>query len=284
MADETNEAGSPGWSGPDAEFDLGIVSPSLSRAARMGQPTEDDLLLNRPRPKVHTPHARNPALAAFTNDDSWRVLRITSEFVHGFNSLAEIDAAITIFGSARMRPDDPMYAAACHLSGCLVKSGFAVITGGGSGIMEAANRGAREAGGLSVGCNIELPHEQHVNRFVEVSVNFRYFFVRKTMFVKYAEGFVLFPGGFGTLDEMFEALTLIQTEKLKHFPVILFGRSYWQGLIDWLRNATLAAGYIAPEDLDLFKITDSPEEACQLLLEAYQTEAWNQATKRTPEV
>jgi uncharacterized protein (TIGR00730 family) len=255
----------------------GIPNPSLSRAARTGKPTEDELLLQRP--KQRTPRPLGPGLAQFTHHDPWRVLRIASEFIHAFNELAEIDAAISIFGSARIGRDHPMYAAARQLAHLLAKDGFAIITGGGPGIMEAANLGAKDAGGVSVGCNIELPHEQQMNPYVEIAVNFRYFFVRKTMFIKYAEGFVLFPGGFGTLDEMFEALTLIQTHKLGLFPVVLFGRSYWQGLIDWLRHATLAAGYIAAEDLDLFQVTDSPEEAGQILLEAYRKETWKRPRK-----
>jgi hypothetical protein len=264
--------GAPGGNG-------GIVNPSLSRAARAGQPMEDALLLNRP--KRHEPQPRDPEQAEFTKGDPWRVLRIQSEFVHGLNALADIGAAVSIFGSARIGAEHPMYAAARELGACLAKAGFAVITGGGPGIMEAANRGAHEAGGVSVGCNIELPHEQRINPYAELAVNFRYFFVRKMMFVKYAEGFVLFPGGFGTLDELFEALTLIQTEKLGLFPVVLFGSAYWQGLLDWLRNMTLTSGYISPEDLQLFRVTDSTAEACEILLEAYRTESWNRP-RRNP--
>lgn len=200
-----------------------------------------------------------------------------SELVHGFNALADIDAAITIFGSARVAPEHPMYLAARELGRLLAKEGFAVITGGGPGIMEAANRGAREAGGISVGCNIELPYEQKMNAYADVAVNFRYFFVRKLMFIKYAEGFVLFPGGFGTLDELFEALTLIQTKKLGRFPVVLFGSEYWRGLLEWLRGVTLAEYHILPEDLDLFVVSDSPKETCKVLLEAFQLESWNQS-------
>src|SRR5207248_1264774 len=172
-------------------------------------------------------------------DDPWRVLRIMGEYVHGFDALAEVGAAVAVFGSARTPQNDPMYEAARDVGRRLAQAGFAVITGGGPGIMEAANRGAREAGGLSVGCNIELPKEQGLNRYVDLSVNFRYFFCRKTMFVKYAEGFVLFPGGFGTLDELFEALTLIQTGKVQRFPVILFNSAYWGGLVAWLRERLL---------------------------------------------
>ena len=167
-----------------------------------------------------------------------------------------------------------MYQAARTLGRCLATNGFAVITGGGPGIMEAANRGARDAGGLSVGCNIELAHEQVINPYVDVAVDFHYFFCRKTMFMKYAEGFVLFPGGFGTLDEMFEALTLMQTHKVERFPVVLFDSRYWHGLIDWIKHFPLAEAKIDPGDLDLLTTTDSPEEACALMLEAYQTGAW----------
>src|SRR5438477_4838226 len=183
--------------------------------------------------------------------DPWRVLRILSEFVEGFDALNEVGPAITVFGSARSHPNDPYYRAGMKLGDALARRGFAVITGGGAGIMEAANRGAHEAGGLSVGCNIELPHEQTVNPYVDVSVNFRYFFCRKTMFMKYAEGFVLFPGGFGTLDELFEALTLIQTGKVQRFPVVLFGSAYWRGLMDWIRERLLAEGKIDEDDLHL---------------------------------
>jgi uncharacterized protein (TIGR00730 family) len=253
--------------------DKGVPNVSLSRTARMGEKTEDELLLTRP--KHHSPIPRLPAQAEFTHGDPWRVLRIQGEFVHAFDSLAEVGAAVTIFGSARTTQDDPMYAAARHLGACLAQAGFAVITGGGPGIMEAANRGAHEADGLSIGCNIELPKEQALNPYVNISVNFRYFFCRKTMFMKYAEGFVLFPGGFGTLDELFEALTLIQTGKVPHFPVILFGSAYWQGLIDWMRQHVEASGKIDADDLKLFHVTDSVEEACHVLVQAYGTESWN---------
>src|SRR5262245_42708347 len=167
-----------------------------------------------------------------------------------------------------------MYQAARDLAGRLAKDGFALITGGRPGIMDAANRGAREAQGFSIGCNIELPHEQSINPYVDVAVNFRYFFCRKTMFVKYSEGFVLFPGGFGTLDELFEALTLIQTRKIMRFPVVLFGSAYWQGLVDWLRQQVLGRGNIDGDDLRLFLTTDSPEEACRYLVECYENQSW----------
>src|SRR5688572_24771150 len=198
---------------PNAETGKGIPNVSLSRAARAGEKTEDELLLQRPRKP--RPVARAPEQAAFTRDDPRRVLRIMGEYVHGFDALAEVGAAVAVFGSARTPESDPMYEAARDLGRRLARAGFAVVTGGGPGIMEAANRGAREAGGFSVGCNIELPHEQHGNPYVDLSINFRYFFCRKTMFVKYSEGFVLFPGGFGTLDELFEALTLIDRKSTR---------------------------------------------------------------------
>ena len=197
-------------------------------------------------------------------------MRITGEFVAGFDALAGIGPAVTIFGSARTREGDPMYAAARAVGVGLAEAGFATITGGGPGIMEAANRGAAEAGGVSVGANIELPFEQGMKPYVTLALNFRYFFVRKTMFAKYAEGFICFPGGFGTLDELFESLTLIQTGKLGMFPVVLFGRAYWQGLVGWIRETVLAEGKIAPPDLDLLTVTDDPAHAVRVMVETYR--------------
>ena len=188
--------------------------------------------------------------------DPWRVLRILSEFVEGFDALNDIGPAVTVFGSARTLPDDPYYALGRALGAALARKGFAVITGGGPGMMEAVNRGAHEAGGLSVGCNIELPHEQQLNAYVDLGVEFRYFFVRKNMFVKYARGFVIFPSGLGTLDELFESLTLAQTGKIEHFPIVLFGTPYWKGLLDWMRQSVLSSGAIAPDDLKLMTMTD----------------------------
>ena len=234
--------------------------------------TEDEQLLNRVMPR--TPVARSPELAEFTHTDAWRVMRIQGEFVHGFNSLAEIGAGVSFFGSARFAEGHPLYAKARELGGLLAKAGFAVITGGGPGLMEAANRGTYEAGGVSVGCNIELPFEQIEKRYSNVSINFRYFFVRKTMFVKYANGFVIFPGGFGTLDEMFEALTLVQTHKINRFPIVLYGTSYWSGLLDWIKQTQLEAGAISPEDLNLLVLTDSVTEVRDVLLDCYSTSCW----------
>ena len=197
---------------------------------------------------------------AFLDADPWRVLRILSEFVDGFDALARVPPAVSVFGSARVLESDPVYRAAREVGAELAQAGFAVITGGGPGVMEAANRGCHEAGGISIGCNIELPFEQGMNDYVELGIDFRYFFVRKTMFVKYAEAFVVFPGGYGTFDELFEALTLIQTGKVLNFPVALFGSDYWSGLVGWLRDRVVAEGKISPEDMDLFKVVDTPAE------------------------
>jgi uncharacterized protein (TIGR00730 family) len=201
--------------------------------------------------------------ASFVDADPWRVLRILSEFVEGFDALAAIPPAVSVFGSARISRQDPLYEQARRVGGELAAAGLAVITGGGPGVMEAANRGSREAGGLSIGCNIELPFEQRMNDFVDLGIDFRYFFVRKTMFVKYAEGFVVFPGGYGTLDELFEALTLIQTGKVHHFPVALYGSEYWGGLIRWLEQRPVAEGKMAPKDLALFEVCDEPEQVVE---------------------
>ena len=236
---------------------------TLNRAARAGRPTEDEKLLRW----TDVDRAREQA---FTHSDPWRIMRITGEFVSGFDALAGLGPAVTVFGSARTAESDPMYGAAREMGAALAKAGFATITGGGPGIMEAANRGAQEAGGISVGANIELPFEQGMNPYVTVPLNFRYFFVRKTMFAKYAEGFVCFPGGFGTLDELFESLTLIQTGKLGVFPVVLFGRSYWQGLMEWIAQTVLAEGKIAAQDLDLLTVTDDAAAAAHLMVQAYR--------------
>jgi uncharacterized protein (TIGR00730 family) len=201
----------------------------------------------------------------FLQTDPWRTLRILSEFVEGFDAMAKVGPAVTVFGSARTKHDDPVYELARGIGYRLAKAGYAVITGGGPGAMEAANRGCREGGGLSVGCNIELPHEQGLNPYVDLGVEFRYFFVRKVMFVKYADGFVILPGGFGTMDELFESLTLIQTGKVRHFPVVLVGRDYWSGLLDWIRDTLVAKGAVDVKDMDLLLLTDDPDEAVSLI-------------------
>jgi uncharacterized protein (TIGR00730 family) len=229
----------------------------------MEKPTESD---------QRVPHAtqdeqllESPGLDEFTHTDTWRVFRIMGEFVEGFDELASLTRGISIFGSARTSTSDPYYAKAQETAALLVREGFAVITGGGPGVMEAANRGAFEAGGVSVGCNIELPFEQGANPYLTRSLTFRYFFVRKMMFVKYSLGFVIFPGGFGTLDELFEALTLIQTRKIRDFPVVMFGSNYWKGLLDWISDVALKEGKVSEQDLKLLHITDSPEEVVKIL-------------------
>jgi uncharacterized protein (TIGR00730 family) len=237
-------------------------NPTLNVAQRTRTPTEDERLLRSP--------TDTPAALDFTHSDPWRVFRIMGEFVEGFDNLARIGPAVTIFGSARTPADHPEYAAARETARLLGEAGFGIITGGGPGIMEAANRGARDAEVLSIGCNIELPFEQGINPYVDVAINFRYFFVRKTMFVKYAEAFVIFPGGFGTMDELFEAMTLIQTGKVRDFPVILFGSAYWRGLTDWIRTTLLAEGKISPDDVDLVTVTDSPEEVVRTIVKCYE--------------
>ena len=211
---------------------------------------------------------RSRAPVEFRDTDTWRALRIQGEFVEGFDALAEVGPAVTIFGSARVGRRNRYYGAARRVAEGLARQGFAIITGGGPGIMEAANRGAQDGGGLSIGCNIELPFEQGLNEYVDLGMEFRYFFVRKTMFVKYAEGFVIFPGGFGTLDELFESLTLIQTGKVEHFPVVLYGKDYWNGLLQWIRDKPLYEEKVSPQDLDLLTVTDDVATACQAIVDA----------------
>ena len=200
----------------------------------------------------------------FLSTDSWRALRILGEFVDGFDALARVGQGVAVFGSARTPPGDPDYEAAVEIGSLLAQRDRAVITGGGPGLMEAANKGAHEAGGLSIGLTIELPREQGRNPYVNLGVDFRYFFVRKTMFVKYSEAFIVMPGGFGTLDELFEALVLIQTGKVRDFPLVLYRRAHWEGLIDWMRQVTLDEGFIQPEDLDRILIADTPAEAAAM--------------------
>jgi uncharacterized protein (TIGR00730 family) len=220
--------------------------------------TEDEKLLGS-----------SPSRVDFTRTDPWRVLRIMSELIEGFDTLAGVDKGVSIFGSARTGPDDPQYQAAEETARLLAEAGFAIITGAGPGIMEAANKGAREGNGRSIGCNIELPFEQGSNPYVDTVIEFRYFFIRKLMFVKYSSAFIIFPGGFGTLDEAFEALTLIQTGKIYEFPVILFGRHYWAGLLRWLKSRALVEQKISPGDLDLILITDDPREAANAVISAH---------------
>jgi uncharacterized protein (TIGR00730 family) len=232
--------------------------PEILRRAQVGEDytTTDQRLLD------------TQESSAWLHTDPWRVLRIQAEFVEGFGLLAELPAAVSVFGSARTATDSPEYQQGLQLGAALVAAGYAVITGGGPGAMEAANRGACEAGGVSVGLGIELPFENRLNDWVDIGINFRYFFARKTMFVKYAQAFVILPGGFGTLDELFEALTLVQTRKVTRFPVILLGSGYWSGLLDWIRNTLLPEGKIGPADLELIHVTDSVDEAISIIAAA----------------
>jgi uncharacterized protein (TIGR00730 family) len=241
--------------------------PVILRRAQIEAGTTDQRLLDSRGPSdwVHT--------------DPWRVLRIQSEFVEGFGLLAELPAAVSVFGSARTKPDSPEYTAGVALGAALAKAGYAVITGGGPGAMEAVNRGASEAGGVSVGLGIELPFEQRLNDWVDLGINFRYFFARKTMFVKYAQAFVIMPGGFGTLDETFEALTLVQTSKVTRFPVVLYGVDYWAGLLDWLRRTVLPGGKIGAADLDLLCVTDDVDEIVAHIVAAAQERSEQEAAE-----
>lgn len=254
-----------------------------------GRADADDLhLIDDPRPSGDNGYRSGPLLlrrdqvpsqtsdqtllakggdAEWVHSDPWRVMRIQSEFVEGFGALSEVGPAVSVFGSARTRRGQPDYVLGVEIGRRLVDAGYAVITGGGPGIMEAANRGANEAGGLSIGLGIELPFEQGMNKWVDLGVNFRYFFARKTMFVKYAQGFIVLPGGFGTFDELFEALTLVQTHKVTEFPIVLVGTDYWQGLIDWLRGPVLERGTISPDDVNLLRLTDDPAEAVRIVQE-----------------
>ena len=211
----------------------------------------------------------------WVHTDPWRVMRIQAEFVEGFGMLAELPRAVTVFGSARTPRDHPEYQTGRDLGKALAEAGFATITGGGPGVMEAVNRGCSEAGGFSIGLGIELPFEQGLNPWVDLGVNFRYFFVRKTMFIKYSQAFICLPGGFGTLDELFEALTLVQTKKVTKFPVVLFGKSYWQGLYDWIKSSVLEGGKVGEKDLALLHLTDDIEDAVRVVKEAHQ--AWADA-------
>ncbi|MDJ1136696.1 TIGR00730 family Rossman fold protein [Streptomyces iconiensis] len=229
------------------------LGPVVRRRGQVQPGTTDQRLLDTAGP------------SDFIHKDPWRVMRIQSEFVEGFGALAELGPAVSVFGSARTPSDSPEYEKGVRIGRALADAGFAVITGGGPGAMEAANKGALEAGGTSVGLGIELPFEQGMNQYVDIGVNFRYFFVRKTMFVKYATGFVVLPGGLGTLDELFEALTLVQTQKVTRFPIVLLGTDYWKGLVDWVRGSVVAEGKASERDLELFHVTDDEEEAVSLV-------------------
>ncbi len=248
----------PSGDGGTPERQRGPVT--LRRSQVQPSTTDQRLLDNRgPSDWVHT--------------DPWRVLRIQSEFVEGFGLLAELPRAVTVFGSARTPKESADYDQARELGGRLASAGYAVITGGGPGAMEAVNRGCQEAGGLSVGLGIELPFEQHLNDWVDLGLNFRYFFARKTMFVKYAQAFVILPGGFGTLDELFEALTLVQTGKVTRFPVVLIGSEFWGGLLNWIRTSLAGSGRISPHDLDLIHVTDDLDEVVRVIHDSHRSRA-----------
>lgn len=245
--------------------------PIVLRRAQIPPGTTDQHLLDDRGPSdwVHT--------------DPWRVLRIQAEFVEGFGLLAELGRAVSVFGSARTQRDSPEYHAGVRLGTALAAAGYAVITGGGPGTMEAVNKGVSQAGGVSVGLGIELPFEQTINEWVDLGLNFRYFFARKTMFVKYAQAFVIMPGGFGTLDELFEAITLVQTRKVTRFPVILFGTEYWSGLINWIRGTVLPAGKISPADPDLLSVTDDVNEVVSLIDASAQQQSEQEVTEHLAE-
>lgn len=259
--------------------DLIASSSDLEHAAR----ATTDYALLKPCPE-------KPAQEHFTDTDTWRIMRISSEFVHAFEIMSRVGPAIAIFGSARITEGAPYYEATQEVSRKLAESGWAVITGGGPGLMEAANKGAQEGNPnpddrlVSLGLNIELPFEQDLNPYVDTGIRFRYFFCRKTNFVKYASGFVIFPGGYGTLDELFEALTLVQTRKIQNFPIVLFGKEYWSGLLDWLRNTMVPCGTILPADVDMIHLTDDPDEVVRYIRENTQEvdhpEVWDKQEHR----
>ncbi|OEU96993.1 TIGR00730 family Rossman fold protein [Streptomyces nanshensis] len=241
-----------------------MTSPERERARKPGEQRLGPVVRRRKQMQAETTDQRlldTTGPSDWVHQDPWRVMRIQSEFVEGFGALAELGPAISVFGSARTPVDSPEYEAGVRIGRALTEAGFGVITGGGPGAMEAANKGALEAGGTSVGLGIELPFEQGLNPYVDIGVNFRYFFVRKTMFVKYAQGFVVLPGGLGTMDELFEAMTLVQTRKVTRFPIVLFGSDYWSGLVEWLHGSVVAQGKASARDVELFHVTDDIEEA-----------------------
>ncbi len=246
--------------------------PVVMRRGQVETQTTDQRLLD----------SRNPS--EWVHTDPWRVLRIQAEFVEGFGALAELGPAISVFGSARCKPGHPDYEQGVELGRALARADFGVITGGGPGAMEAANRGASEAGGVSVGLGIELPFESGLNEWVDIGVNFRYFFARKTMFVKYAQGFISLPGGFGTFDEIFEAVTLVQTQKVTSFPIVLLGTTYWGGLLDWIRDVVMAEGKVSAKDLDLFRVTDDVDEAVAIMVAARGDRERRESEGGQPEV
>ncbi|PSK97342.1 hypothetical protein CLV63_10860 [Murinocardiopsis flavida] len=241
----------------ESEADVRRAGPLTYRGKAVPDTTTDQRLLDQ----------RGPA--EWVHTDPWRVLRIQSEFVEGFGLLSEVGSAVSVFGSARIKPGNPYYALGETIGGKLVEAGYTVITGGGPGMMEAANKGAKQAGGTSIGLGIELPFEQSLNDYIDMGVTFRYFFVRKTMFVKYSQAFVVLPGGFGTLDELFEAITLVQTGKVTKFPVVLVGTEFWGGMFDWIRKTLLVEGLVSPNDPELMYLTDDPDDVIETIRKAH---------------
>jgi uncharacterized protein (TIGR00730 family) len=284
MSRNLDKKGLNGSNGSNNHRKNAKISPRYRSSRNPVPVTEDERLLRRPTQPLVSPteqipqeqvqqerHAQERAFHLdYTLTDPWRVFRIMSEFVEGFDALAHLPPSVAIFGSARLRPDTPAYDAAVETARLLARAGFGIITGGGPGIMEAANKGAQEGETCSVGCNIELPFEQKSNQYLDISLDFKYFFVRKTMFIKYSSAFIIFPGGFGTLDELFEALTLIQTKKVSHFPLILYDSKFWSGMLDWIRDTLLALGTINEDDFKLLYVSDDPKEICRIVTEAYQ--------------
>ncbi len=258
------------------------ITPDNEKARMLRGP----LLLRDPGNQTSTYDQRLFELGSdhdWQHADPWRILRIQGEFVSGFDALAHLPKAVTVFGSARIREDHPYYATGVELGARLVEAEYAVITGGGPGLMEAPNQGAHEADGLSVGLGIELPHEQQLNEWVDLGLNFRYFFVRKTMFLKYSQAFVCLPGGFGTLDELFEVLCMVQTGKVRNFPIVLIGTEFWSGLVQWLQDRLVEEGMISPEDMDLFLLTDSVDEAVDHILDAHRVMTDGRLTRQARE-
>lgn len=258
------------------------ITPDHEKARMLRGP----LLLRSPGDQASTYDQRLFELGSdhdWQHADPWRILRIQGEFVSGFDALAHLPRAVTVFGSARIKQGHPYHATGVELGTKLVEAEYAVITGGGPGLMEAPNQGAHQAGGLSVGLGIELPHEQQLNEWVDLGLNFRYFFVRKTMFLKYSQAFVCLPGGFGTLDELFEVLCMVQTGKVRNFPIVLIGTEFWSGMAQWLQDRLVAEGMISPEDMDLFLLTDSVDEAIEHILDAHRVMTDGRLTRRARE-
>jgi uncharacterized protein (TIGR00730 family) len=272
-ANRGDRPGNSRWRGQDDSLLQGRFHPTRNDEDDSWAAVLDGLHAPKVTADQRLLDSRGPA--EWVHTDPWRVMRIQAEFIEGFHALANLPRAVVVWGSARTKTDSPMYRAGVEIGGALARAGFAVITGGGPGSMEAANRGAREAGGLSVGLGIELPFEEKLNDYLDLGMTFRYFFARKMMFVKYSQALICLPGGFGTLDELTEALTLVQTKKVTKFPVVLYGSEYWGGLVEWLRGSALAAGTISPSDMGLLHVTDDVDDVMRVVHESYK--AWEDA-------